>query len=448
MTKTRILIAASSSGSGKTTVAMGLLRALKNRGMRVRPYKCGPDYIDTQWQTLAASCPSINLDTWMMEGEDNQKTFQHYAHGMQVTLTEGAMGLFDGYERWHGSAAEIAALTDAHIVLVVDARAAAFSTAATILGTDMLLQRIGVKNRLAGVIFNQVGSDSHFTYLKDACREVGVRCLGYLPKCKDISLPSRHLGLTLDTRYRVDKLMEKLASLIEEYIDLDALLAACANPNSETGGCPPLPNISDKHMVPGLHIPIQGRIAIARDEAFNFCYERNIDLLKATGRELVFFSPLADRSLPSDTSFVYLPGGYPEFFLPQLSANHSMKQSIHDFAEQGGAVYAECGGMLYLAQYIEDESGQTYPMANVLPLHATFQGMHLHLGYREVSIGKETWKGHEFHYSEIHEDKYIPRLGQQRNARNQLVDTALYTYKHVIAGYTHLTFGSHTSDGF
>ena len=442
MTKTRILIAAPTSGCGKTTVTMGLLRALRKRGIDVQPFKCGPDYIDTKWQTLAAGRPSVNLDPWMLCDGDLKDTCEHYSQEAQATLTEGAMGLFDGYEKWHGSAAEVAMLTEAHIVLVVDARSAAFSVAATILGTDTLLRKIGAEEGLAGVIFNKVGSASHCTFLAEACQEADVRCLGFLPRADSISLPSRHLGLTIDACYQADTFLEQVASFMEEHVDIDMLLDICTDKNEyECTRCAPLPVYADDMLIPGMTIPKGGRIALAHDDAFNFCYERNEDLLRSAGHEVVYFSPLNDDPLPAGTALVYLPGGYPELHLKELEENMKAKMSLREYVEKGGRVYAECGGMLYLSQYIEDQNGERHQMAGILPLHATFVGMHLHLGYRKMETDGRCWRGHEFHYSEIHEDGAVERIGTQKSARGKETRTAIYKYKNVVAGYTHFTFG-------
>jgi cobyrinic acid a,c-diamide synthase len=259
-----------------------------------------------------------------------------------------------------------------------------------------------------------------------------MTCFGYLPKSQDIELPSRHLGLTLEERFRADSLMKRLAELVENHIDLDLMLKACALPVPLSDSFPAEQNEGKRP-----------RISVAQDEAFNFTYRANIDALRTLG-EVVFFSPIHDKGLPPSTRFLYLPGGYPEFFLPQLTANKSMMESIKGYLDQGGKALAECGGMLYLSHRLTDMDGQPHQMADFLPIHATFQGMRLHLGYRTVETPWGLIHGHEFHYSDIldlqggkdfHGQESI---GTQRTAKGKFTDTRLFRKNGLIAGYTHL----------
>ena len=215
----QVLIGAATSGSGKTTFTMGLLRALTRRGLKVQPFKCGPDYIDTQFHTIASGNQSVNLDTWMASPEHVREVYAHYSEGADAAVIEGVMGLFDGYDRMRGSSAEIAALLDVPVLLVVNARSSAYTVAALLHG--MKTFRADVK--IAGVVFNQVASESHYAFLKDAAADAGVECLGWIPRTEGIEVPSRHLGLTIGMEQEIDKLADLTADLIEEYINLDLL---------------------------------------------------------------------------------------------------------------------------------------------------------------------------------------------------------------------------------
>lgn len=446
-----IMVSATSSGCGKTTFTMGLLRCLRNRGYVVQPFKCGPDYIDTMWHTLASGRESVNLDTWLSSPEHVNSLFHSYGADAEVCVAEGVMGLFDGFDRQHGSCAEIAKLCNLPVILLVNAKSTAYSAAATIYGFTHFDPEV----RVAGVVFNQVSGESHFSYLKTACDDAGVRCFGYIKKTKDIELPSRHLGLTIDEKYRIDEYMERVAQLVEATVDVDAILALAS---SDSTLCASSERCDSHHEGDVSHIGGGGvthtdagvaeckykTFAVARDSAFNFTYRANIDALKRMG-EVRFFSPINDAALPEGTDFLYLPGGYPEFYLGELSANSAMLRSVRDYIAAGGAGMAECGGMLYLCKDVVGIDGNTYPMAGVLNLRGTFEGMKLHLGYRSLrakeenlNFGRWLTSGHEFHYSDIVE---LPggeeSVGEQFSAKGSAVATKLYRKHNFYAGYTH-----------
>ena len=426
--KPQILIGAASSGSGKTTLTLGLLRALKNRGLKVQPYKCGPDYIDTKYHTLAAGEESVNLDSYLSSDAYLQSIYASYGTTADVCVTEGVMGLFDGYDRMRGSSAEIARLLHIPVLLVVNARSTAYSVAPLIYGFKNFCKDIPV----AGVIFNMVGSATHYEYLQEACRDAGVECFGYLPKQKEIEIPSRHLGLTLDERFAFDAFADRIAALVEEYIDVDGLL----NAFSGRGVADLVPVCGDGQPM----VESAMKIAVARDEAFNFMYRENISRLQRLG-EVTFFSPLNTPELP-EADLVYLPGGYPEYYLPQLSANRTMLQSVATYVEKGGKLLAECGGMMYLCRSITGMDGKRYPMVGVLPQDATMEQMKLKMGYRNFVYNGVSVRGHEFHYSRIIPvDDALPSVAELYSAKGVKVDTPLYRYKNVIASYTHLYWG-------
>ena len=411
------LIAAPHSGSGKTTVTLGLLRALKNRGYKVQPFKCGPDYIDTKFHDIASANKSVNLDLFLSSEKHVNYLYSKYAAEKDVCVVEGVMGLFDGYDKMKGSSAEIAELLNIPVVLVVSAKSAAYSVAPLIQGFKNFHKGVD----LIGVIFNFVESESHYDFLKQACDDIGVKPFGYLPKNEAIEIPSRHLGLSLEKEYLFDEFIEKAAFEVEKYLNIDDLLTSTRLQQT-------LPELQEKD------IPSKMKIAVASDEAFNFVYHENIEFLRKAG-EITFFSPLRDFCLP-ESDFVYFPGGYPELFLEQLSKNGKLHQNIRDFAEREGKILAECGGMMYLSTSITGKDGKEYPMVGIFPQNASMKDMKLKLGYRWFNYNGITFKGHEFHYTNTECDENS--ITQQYNAKNIPVDTKLLRYKNVIAGYTHI----------
>lgn len=417
-TISNFLIAAPSSGTGKTTLTLGLLRALKNRGMNVQPFKCGPDYIDTKFHTMASGNNSINLDLFLSSKLHVENLYNKHIQKTDVAIIEGVMGLFDGYDKMKGSSAEIAETLNVPVILVVNAKSMAYSIAPLIYGFKNYYKNIN----LIGVIFNFVGSESHYNFLKDACSDIGVKSLGYFPKNSEIEIPSRHLGLSLDEKYRFEDFANKIASIVEQNINIDKLLEiskAKVNFTKDTSTATVTNNI---------------RIAVAQDEAFNFVYLENIESLRELGT-VSFFSPLQDKELP-ETDFVYLPGGYPELYAKQLSDNTEMINSIKQYAEAGGKILAECGGMMYLSSYIIDSDGKEYPMVDILKQVASMEEMRLKLGYRQFNYNNIEFKGHEFHYSDIKNE--AASIATIYNAKKVKVNTKLLRYKNVIAGYTHI----------
>lgn len=418
MTKfSRFLIAAPSSGSGKTTVTLGLLRALKNRNSKVQPFKCGPDYIDTKLHTLVSGTEAINLDLFLSSANHIEQLFAKYATSADVCVTEGVMGLFDGFDKMKGSAAEIAGLLDIPVIMVVNAKSVAYSVAPLLYGFKNFLDTINV----VGVIFNFVGSESHYSFLKDACDDVGIEALGYLPKNTDVEIPSRYLGLSMDEQERIENFADHAATLIEKHIDVDRLLELTQTTKPTLK---PQPQSNSKNLA----------IAVAKDEAFNFMYHENIEALRAMG-DVTFFSPIHDKILPH-ADFIYLPGGYPEMYAKVLSENQEIRLQLKKYADQGGQLLAECGGMMYLCSSIVDEHGQEFPMVNIFEQRATMENMKLKLGYRQFEYNNCPMKGHEFHYSHIENEQ--TSVAQLYTAKGMQVPTKLLRYKNVIAGYTHL----------
>lgn len=416
------LVAAASSGSGKTTFTLGLLRALSRRGLTVQGFKCGPDYIDPKFHRLACGRESVNLDLFMMSPEHVQAVYARHTAGRDATVLEGVMGLYDGYVRDQGSSAEVATTLGLPTILLIDARSSAFSVGAILYG----MKHFRTTSEVVGVVFNRVASESHYRFLREAAEEAGVVPLGYLPKTQLLEVPSRHLGLSLEELSTLDALPETVADLIEEHVQLDRLLELIQRPR------PVLREEAPLSAVAGM------QVAVARDQAFNFIYAENLRRLSQLG-ELVYFSPLANEAVPA-SDLVYLPGGYPEFYLDQLATADQTRLTLRDHVQRGGKVLAECGGMMYLCRELRDEQGQAYPMAGILELEATMEQMRLRLGYRKLQLGGQEWRGHEFHYSRIATGEE-PTKGQQRSARDEEVPTLLYAKGNVRAGYTHLYFG-------
>ena len=427
MSKSQFLIGATSSGSGKTTFTLGLLRALRNRNMKVQPFKCGPDYLDTKHHTAAAGQMSYNLDAFLSSAVHVREIYTRYSTDADISITEGVMGLFDGYDRMQGSSAEIAGLLHLPVILIINARSTAYTVAATLYGFKHFRPEL----HIAGAIFNFIGSETHYEYLKQACQDAGVEALGYLPLCRDIEIPSRHLGLNIDRNFCFDSFADHIAEQIEKTVDIDRLLEVCTCPDT------PLHTVSPA-IAASTDKPV--RISVAQDEAFNFIYPENIRVLEQKGN-ITYFSPLRDRELPV-SDVVYIPGGYPEFYLSQLSDNESIRQSVRRFCQNGGHLLAECGGMMYLGECIKNEQGEPFPMCGYLPLQTTMEEMKLHLGYRKAFINGQEFHGHEFHYSRIIPGHSGPNnIAKVVSARNKEINTPVFRSGNVIASYIHFYWG-------
>ena len=415
--KPAFLIAAPTSGSGKTTIARGLMRLYTEKGYQVQPFKCGPDYIDTKFHQAVCGRPSINLDTFMATPEHVRELFHHYDADADISIVEGMMGLFDGYDRERGSSYEIARVLDIPVVLVVDAKSAAYSMAALLSGFIHFRKDI----RIAGVIFNKVGSERHFKMLREVCDDLGVACYGYLPKDAALEQGSRYLGLDFSVQPETQALIKAL----KEHVNWKAI----ATLNIPTLGT----NCS--HVGNEMFPRWEQKVLIAsNNESFSFQYQEVLDRFYSVS----YFNP--EEEVPSfqDIDLLYLPGGYPEKHLEALVANESCRQAIKDYAEQGGRILAECGGMMYLCQSIITDDGE-YPMCGVLPyaISARKADKKLSLGYRRFILDGKEYRGHEFHYTQFVGD--TPKsITQVYNAKGEPVATPVFRYKNVLASYTHL----------
>jgi len=452
-----LLIAGVSSGVGKTTVTVGLLEALRRRGLRVQAFKVGPDFIDPGFHAQVTGRPSYNLDGWICSRASVLETVARRAADADLALIEGVMGCFDGSEGKsdEGSTAQVAKWLGAPIVLVVDARAMARSGAAVVLG----FERFDPDLPIAGVIWNRVSGETHARWLDEALQQ---RCralpLGWLPREETLSLPERHLGLvTARERRLTGEFLEPLVAAVEKSVDLDRLLslarssvapwveAAGAAGESKDQG----PGAADATGVPRARAPV-AQIGVALDEAFQFYYPANFDLLRAAGAELVFWSPLKDSALPP-VDGLYLGGGYPELYAVELSSNVAMREAIRAFAESGRPLYAECGGLMYCARALEDLDGSEHPMIGLLPSTVRMKPKKLTLGYVEVEFARDNplapagtrVRGHEFHYSRIDEvPASVPRVCRVRRRRGGEERSEGYLLGNALMSYVHLHFGS------
>lgn len=439
MERRGFVIAAVSSGSGKTTVTNGLLRAFRNRGLHVAPFKVGPDYIDTHYHKIASGSDSINLDLFMSSEEHVRRLFGKYSPDSDVCIVEGVMGLFDGYDRKLGSASHIAKLLNLPVILLVNAASSAYSLAALMRGFIDFDRDV----RIAGVIFNNVASDNHQRLLQAAAEDAGVKCFGFIKRNEKLKVSSRHLGLSLGDDEIIEEFISNAALAVEDGLDLDSLLQSVGIEECriEEDGDSNVDSKAEESVADNLREEDEGVIAVAHDEAFNFIYPENLTAMKSArmfgGKKmrLVEFSPLHDTSLP-EADFIYFPGGYPELYKEQLSSNGSMIESVKKFAEIGGRILAECGGLLYLGEDIDG-----FRMCGILPISATMHNAKLRLGYRQVMVGDLQLRGHEFHYSSVKENKPLDSIAVQQNVKGEKVDTPLYRYKNVIAGYPHLYWG-------
>lgn len=381
----RIVIAGTHSGAGKTTLATGIMAALRLRGLRVQAFKIGPDFIDPTFHRMATGRPSRNLDGWMLSRETNLEIFARATADADVAVVEGVMGMFDGKDgrSLSGTTAEMAMWLDAAIVLVIDASALAGSAAALVHGFDTLVPEV----RVTAVIANFVAGEGHYEFLRDG---IGTLCrskaIGFLPRDAALVFPERHLGLHLAAETLTPEILSALAGQIEKHVDLDRLLQLSERPALTAAPRPPVPATGPT-------------IAVARDAAFCFYYEDNLDLLRECGARLVEFSPIADRALPPNIQGTYFGGGYPELHAEALAANIGMRQQVADFVARGGPVYAECGGFMYLTESIVDLAGREWPVAGVFPTKARMQQRLAKLGYVEVETAAGKARGHEFRYS-------------------------------------------------
>ena len=433
------VVAGTGSGVGKTTISLGLMAALRRRGLIVAPFKVGPDFIDPGHHSRVCGVASRNLDGWMLEEAFNRQTFYKNAADADVAVVEGVMGLFDGYDGKSeaGSTAQMAKWLGLPVLLTVNARSMARSAAALVQG----FERFDPDLSFAGVVFNQVGSDTHVKYLREALDgNAAMPCLGGIARSAEIAMPERHLGLVTAEDHPLSvETVDRLADLIETSVDVDALLAG-------------LPEVRAGETISvRQNREHRATVAVARDAAFCFYYPENIELMAAAGARIVNFSPLTDTALPEGIDGIYLGGGYPELHAHVLAENSAMRSDVAAASAAGMPIYAECGGFMYLCRDLTDTEGRRHPMCGCFPFRARMSERLRSLGYREVTCTADTIvgaagtviRGHEFHYSEAAtppgEWTSDYRLSARSGGR---VMSEGYRVASTLGSYVHLHFGS------
>lgn len=437
--QSKFLIAGTSSGSGKTTISLGVIAALRKRGLSVSAFKCGPDYIDTGFHSTVSGNDASNLDIWMMSEEGVKGCFENQSFKSDCSIVEGVMGLFDGVEGESdfGSSAHVALTLDIPVILCVDCSGMARSVAAVVKGFTEFSRELNV----VGVIANKVGSEYHADLLRNALKSCNLPPLiGYLKKDSDIELPERHLGLVPEAEKKQDnEFFSTLATLIEEQIDIDLLLGKTVSGTISK----PKNKLVKKSKV-------KVRIGLARDEAFSFYYPDNLRILEDLGAEIVPFSPLHDKKLPKKLDMLYIGGGYPEIFAEGLSNNGSMRSEVKEFCDSNKFVYAECGGLMYLSSKLKNANGVSYSMCEALSSEVVMDNTLRRLGYREIKTINDSIlgpqgtviRGHEYHYSYLEKDVSIPNIYEVNYPQKPNLQAGGYLHNNILASYVHLYWGN------
>lgn len=443
MSNRRLVIAGTGSNVGKTTVTIGIMSALQQMGYIVQGFKCGPDYIDPSYHTAVTGRRSRNLDSWMLSPSVLKEVLHRGEEGADISIIEGVMGFYDGKDptRNEGSTAEVSMLADSPVILVVDCSGMARSAAAIVRGFQALSNDVNI----VGVIANKVGGKGHFQLIKKAVeQECNIPVVGYLNYAMNIEMPERHLGLIPSIeRGELDSFLTKLGELVIESVDMTQLY--------ELAETTPL-RLKDSSLFK-QEKPTQVRIAVARDKVFNFYYEENLELLKAYGADLTYFSPLNGELLPTNTDGLYIGGGFPEEYAAKLSEQTEVHLSIKRAIDKGLPTFAECGGFMYLCESITTLDEKSHPMVGVIPGAVRMETRLAAIGYREITGEKgnfllregETAKGHEFHYSTFHSilKEEMPFAYETIGMRGTQKEG--YLHENVVAGYTHIHFASCTT---
>jgi cobyrinic acid a,c-diamide synthase len=431
------LVAGTSSGVGKTTVSLALIAALQRRGHIVQPFKSGPDFLDTGHLSRISGRTARNVDTWMLPASANLDVVSNASQGADTILVEGMMGLFDGKsgDSEVGSSAEIAKLLKLPVVLVLDAGKSARSIAAVVLGFEMFDPGLP----LAGVLLNRVASERHYQLLHAAIAgSCKTPILGWLPRDPAVTIPERHLGLHTSEEMSEANQRDAFADLAVQHVDLDRLSSLECGLDLKT------------HSVSITQTPSGLRIGVARDSAFSFYYEDNLDLLREQGAEIIPFSPIADSHLPPRLDALYFGGGYPELYAKQLGDNQSMIESLRAFVSTNNPVYAECGGMIYLSQRLTTADGVEHPLAAILPFNMEMTDRLVHFGYVTVELTANCLlgstgtilRGHSFHYSRITNEFSLPTTYSVNYSLSGKQENEGYLSGNVLASYIHLHFRS------
>ena len=437
------MIAGTNSGVGKTTVTLGIMSALVQKGIEVQGFKAGPDYIDPSHHKFVTGNASRNLDTWMMGDSACRELFERSAVNADVSVIEGVMGLYDGSidSTGHGSSAHLAKLLKTPVILVISAKGIAQSAGAVVMGYKEFDKDIN----LSGIIVNNVSSHSHYDCIKSSIEETcSVPVLGYLKKDKEIIIPERHLGLVpSEENVGQSNLYERLGKMALETVDIDGLLKVARS----AGAFPDY----DKSIFLDGNVIADINLAIAKDNAFCFYYQDDIDLFEALGAKVKYFSPLSNRRLPDDIDGIFLGGGFPELYTEKLMENDSMKKSILEAYNQGTVIYGECGGMMYLLERLIDCDGRPFKMCGVLRGSARMENRRQGLGYiiaeatcdNVICKRGDTFRAHEFHWSkllDVPENTIFAYKTRKSNGKESGYDGICK--KNVLASYTHVHFSS------
>ncbi|WP_269764210.1 cobyrinate a,c-diamide synthase [Desulfobacula toluolica] len=434
---------ATGSGTGKTTISLAILSYLADMGIKVAPFKVGPDFIDPGHHTKIAGKTSINLDSWMLSKEYNTRIFNENTAGYDVAVIEGVMGLFDGFDGLSdaGSTAQMAKWLDLPVVLIVSARGKARSAAAIVKGFETFDPEL----KIAGVIFTKTGSLRHYDYLKKAVEQsCKTKCLGFMPKNERIVMPERHLGLVTSEEMEISReVLSLLSDMVRDHIDMEGLIKSLESFETLADK---QPKIAESSVEKGP------AIAVARDKAFCFYYPDNLELLKKAGARIVEFSPLNDDRLPQNIDGIYFGGGYPEVFAEKLSEKTLLLKEIKEKSMSGMPIYGECGGFMFLCNKMSgmDET-QPYFMSGCFNLNVQMSKRLRSLGYREITLTKDTiigkkgdvLRGHEFHYSSLENpDSDTANVYHVTSRAGQDISLHGYQVSNTLGSYLHIHFGS------
>lgn len=440
MPMARVMVAGEESGCGKSTVAIGLMGALAATGLTVQGFKTGPDYIDPSYYGAVTGRPGRNLDLWMLSQAAVLELFIHHGAPADVAVIEGVMGLFDGaYPDDTGSTAHLAKVLQTPVLLVLDAWRSSSSLGAKALGFRIFDPAV----RLDGVILNGIAGEAHERAVRQAVERAGLPVVGAIPFLPEIRLPERHLGLVpFQEGKGAEDRCRQITEHVRDHLDLPQILGIARQAS-------PLPDSAPILFASPPRRP-EFRLAVARDEAFTFYYEDNLDLLRRWGFRVVEFSPLHDTALPS-ADLLYLGGGFPEIFAEPLSRNVAMREAVRRFEREGGLVYGECGGFMYLGETLTTSEGRSFPMAGLLPIQTAMTERLQALKYKEVEVLRpgfffragDRLKGHEFHYSHLTAEAGLRALRSVDSVGR--VEEEGVVKNGVFASYTHLHLASNPS---
>jgi cobyrinic acid a,c-diamide synthase len=436
----RVVIAGAQSGVGKTTVSIGLMTALKEAGFRVQAFKVGPDYIDPSHHRAATGRPSENLDSWMVPKDQIIELFTRTSKGIDLAVIEGVMGLYDGISGLDetGSTAQIAEILRCPVILVIDAHNVARTAAAIVLGYKKFNENVNI----AGIILNRVTGETHAVWCKEAIESTTkIPVVGWLPVNKEIELPERHLGLIpTPEKDPFNAIYPKIRNFFRNRINLNMIVGIAKSAGE-------IPEVQHP-IYPSRKRPKSVAIGLAFDEAFNFYYQSNINLLEAYGAEVKRFSPIHDKELPADIDGIYIGGGFPEMLPKELEANKHLRGVIKKAAEEGIPIYAECAGLMYLTDSITDFKGKSYDMVGVLN-GKTLMTKKTLVTYSLAEATRDTLlcragrqlRGHEFHNSIISdipsdtEFAYTMKIGEGTKDKKDG-----WIQYNILASYMHIHF--------